>query len=76
MSVNNLINSKKSFWDKRENLKNKPSLSHRSLEVISFLMERDSVALGIAIERVMSTDGLYDEILDELSEDFDDIKKG
>ena len=75
MSANDLILQKKSFWDKRENLKNKPSLSHRSLEVIPFLMERDSIALGIAIERVMSTDGLYDEILEKLSEDFDDIKK-
>lgn len=75
MSFNHLTGSNKSYWDKRENLKNKPSLSHRTLEVVSHLMEEESISLGIALEKIMLTDGLYMNIVDTLSVDYDDIKK-
>ena len=75
MSYNHLIGSNKSYWDKRENLKNKPSLSYRTLEVVSHLMEKESIAIGVALEKIMLTDGLYLNILDKLSDDYVDIKK-
>jgi hypothetical protein len=65
--------SKKSIWDKRSNLTNKPSLSFRSIEVVQYIMKRDEVALGVAIEKLFTTDGLYDEVLEELKEDYSDI---
>lgn len=43
---NNLIVKEKNFWDGRVNLKNKPSLSRRTVEVIFYLMEREELPLG------------------------------
>jgi len=65
----------KSFWDKRDNLTNKPSLSYRSIEVVQFIMKRDEIALGVAIEKLFTTAGLFDEVLEELKEDYPDIEK-
>lgn len=71
MSVNHLIT--KNWWDKRENLKNKPSLSHRTLEVVSFVMDEDEIALGTAIEKLMTTPNLYKETISKLKCDYPDI---
>ena len=63
----------KSYYDKRMNIKNKPSLSIRTIEVIEFLMEKEEIALGIAIEKLMIEDGLYMKILLEIAEDQEEI---
>ena len=65
---------KTSFWDKRDNLTNKPSLSLRTIEVIQYVMGEDEIALGLAVEKLMVTPNLYDEVVEKLSEDYDDIK--
>lgn len=65
----------KSFWDARTNLNNKPSLSFRTIEVIEHLMSEDELALGIAIEKLMTTPGLYKETLEKLKSDYPDIEE-
>ena len=65
----------RSFWDGRTNLNNKPSLSYRTIEVIQHLMDEDEVALGIAIEKLMTTPNLYKETLDKLKCDYPDIEE-
>lgn len=72
MARNHLIN--KSFWDARTNLNNKPSLSFRTIEVIQHLMNEDEIALGIAIEKLMTTPNLYKETLEKLKSDYPDIE--
>lgn len=62
------------IWDKRTNLTNKPSLSFRSIEVIQKVMQDEDVALGIAIEKLFTTDGLYKDTIKKLSEDYSDIE--
>lgn len=61
------------FWDKRDNLVNKPSLSYRSIEVIQHMMENENLNLGLAIEKLITSSPHYSKILNELSEDFPDI---
>lgn len=73
MAVNHLINKK--WWDKRDNLKNKPSLSYRTLEVINQIMLDEEIALGTAIEKLMTTPNLYKETLDKLKSDYPDIEE-
>jgi hypothetical protein len=65
--------STKSFWDKRDNLMNKPSLSYRSIEVIQYIMKKEEVAVGVAIEKLFTIPGLYGDIIKELSGDYPDI---
>lgn len=72
MARNHLIN--KSFWDARTNL-NKPSLSFRTIEVIQYLMKEDEIALGIAIEKLMTTPNLYKETIEKLKSDYPDIEE-
>lgn len=73
MARNHLIS--KNFWDARTNLNNKPSLSYRTIEVIQHLMDEDEVALGIAIEKLMTTPNLYKETLEKLKCDYPDIEE-
>ena len=73
MSINNLIG--KNWWSKRDNLKNKPSLSHRTLEIINHIMTEEEIALGIAIEKLMTNPNLYRETLDKLKCDYPDIEE-
>ncbi len=73
MSVNHLVN--KNWWNKRDNLKNKPSLSYRTLEVINQIMVDEEIALGTAIEKLMTTPNLYKETLDKLKSDYPDIEE-
>ncbi len=64
----------KNFWDNRQNIKTKPSVSLRTERVIYHVMEKYSIGIGQAIEKIMQ-ENLYDKILDELSEIYSDIKK-
>ena len=74
MAKNHLIASK-SFWDGRTNLNNKPSLSYKTLEVINQVMKDEEIALGIAIEKLMTTPNLYKETLEKLKSDYPDIEE-
>ncbi|MDS1315803.1 hypothetical protein [Aliarcobacter butzleri] len=73
MAVNHLVN--KNWWNKRDNLKNKPSLSYRTLEVINQIMSDEEIALGTAIEKLMTTPNLYKETLEKLKSDYPDIEE-
>lgn len=73
MAVNHLVN--KNWWNKRDNLKNKPSLSYRTLEVINQIMSDEEIALGTAIEKLMTTPNLYKETLERLKSDYPDIEE-
>lgn len=73
MSVNHLIET--NTWNKRFNLKNRPSLSYRTLEIINYIMTNEEVAIGIAIEKLMTTPNLYKETLEKLKSDYPDIEE-
>ena len=73
MAVNHLVN--KNWWNKRDNLKNKPSLSYRTLEVINQIMSDEEIALGTAIEKLMTTQNLYKETLEKLKNYYPDIEE-
>ena len=73
MARNHLIN--KSFLFSITNLNNKPSLSFRTIEVIQYLMNDEEIALGIAIEKLMTTPNLYKETLEKLKSDYPDIEE-
>lgn len=72
MAVNHLID--KNWWKKRDNLKNKPSLSYKTLEVINQVMKDEEIALGIAIEKLMTVPNLYKETIEKLKGDYPDIE--
>jgi hypothetical protein len=74
MSKNNLI-SDSSWWVKRTNLKNKPSMSFKTVEIIDHLMKTEEIPLGIAIERLIYEDGLTRKILEDLKNDYPDIEE-
>lgn len=56
------------FWDRRVNLDNKPSVEIRTQRIIMQLMEKEDLAMGVAIEKIMKNPSLYDEILSEIAE--------
>jgi hypothetical protein len=64
----------KSFWDTRENIKTKPSVDLRTQRVIYHVMDKYSIGIGQAIEKIMQ-ENLYEKMLEELSEVYGDIKK-
>ncbi len=64
-----------SFWDRRENIKSKPSVEIRTMRVIDHIMEKKGVAIGIAIELLMKEKGLYEQTLQNLSELYPDISE-
>jgi len=55
------------FWDTRYNLKNRPSLANRTIRVIEEVMDRKEVSIGVAIEKLIQSPTLWDEIVSELS---------
>ena len=59
MAINSLVGSK--WYDGRENIKNKPSVSRRTLYVIDYLMTNEEIALGTALEKLMITPNLYED---------------
>lgn len=61
-----------SFWDARMNVKSKPSVSLRTERVICHVMDKYSIGIGQAIEKIMK-DNLWEETLNELSELYPDI---
>lgn len=66
--------SKTTFWDKRDNLINKPSLSLRTIEVVQHIMIEEEIALGLALEKLMLTPDLYKKTIEKLKIDYPDIK--
>lgn len=62
-----------SFWDRRENIKNKPSVELRTSRVIEKIMEDFEIPMGVAIEKLMKQDGLYGETIEKLSKLYPDI---
>ena len=64
---------RKNFWDKRENIKTKPSVALRTERVIYHVMEKYSIGIGQAIEKIMQ-ENLYEKTLEELSKIYGDIK--
>jgi hypothetical protein len=67
--------SNKNYWEKRDNLSNKPSLSYKSIEVIQKVKADYKITLGEAIELLFTKKDLYGEILDKLEEHYPDIKE-
>ena len=63
----------KSFWDNRINVKSKPSVAIRTERVIYHVMEKYSIGIGQAIEKIMQ-ENLYEQCLNELSQVYTDIK--
>ena len=64
----------KSFWDNRINVKSKPSVAIRTERVIYHVMEKYSIGIGQAIEKIMQ-ENLYEKCLEELSAVYSDIKQ-
>jgi len=64
----------KNFWDTRINVKSKPSVAMRTERVIYYVMEKYSIGIAQAIEKIMQ-ENLYDKVLDELSVIYGDIKQ-
>lgn len=62
-----------SFWDRRENIKTKPSVELRTLRVIDYIMEDEGLPIGVTIEKLMRSPGLYEEIVKKLAEVYPDI---
>lgn len=60
------------FWDRRENIKSKPSVELRTARVLDHVMEKYSIGIGQAIEKVMR-ENLWDEMISELSELYPDF---
>ena len=65
----------KSFWDNRLNVKSKPSVTIRTERIIYHVMDKYSIGIGQAIEKIMK-ENLYNKCLEELSEIYSDIKVG
>lgn len=61
-----------SFWDGRENINKRPSVERRTERVIHHCMEKYSIGIGQAIEKIMK-ENLYNDLLSELSEIYPDI---
>lgn len=61
-----------SFWDGRENINKRPSVERRTERVIHHCMEKYSIGIGQAIEKIMK-ENLYNDLLNELSEIYPDI---
>lgn len=61
-----------SFWDGRINVKSKPSVALRTERVICHVMEKYSIGIGQAIEKIMR-ENLWDETILELSDLYPDI---
>ena len=63
----------KNFWDKRENIKTKPSVALRTERVIYYVMDKYSIGIGQAIEKIMQ-ENLYEKCIEDLSKMYPDIK--
>lgn len=73
MSKNNTI-ALKSYWDKRTNVTSRPSVSYRTVEVVSYIMEDLELPMGKAMEELMINGELYKETIEKLKKDYPDIK--
>jgi hypothetical protein len=73
MGINNLI--LKNYFEGRDNLKNKPSLSRRTIFVIDYVMEELELPAGKAMEKLMSDEKLYSDVIEKLKEEYPDIEE-
>jgi hypothetical protein len=64
---------KSNIWDTRKNIHTKPSVSTRTDTVITYVMNKYSIGIGQAIEKIM-IENIYEESLEELSKVYNDIK--
>jgi len=65
----------KNFWDGRENINKRPSVQRRTERVINHVMQKHSIGMGQAIEKIMQ-EGLWNNCIEELSQMYPDIKSG
>jgi len=63
------------IWDRRINIKNRPSVTMRLELVIRKVMDTHSVSIGQAIEMLAESPTLYHETLEILKKDYLDIEK-
>ena len=63
------------IWDRRINIKNRPSVTMRLELVIGKVMDIHSVSIGQAIEMLAESTTLYKETLEILKKDYLDIEK-
>lgn len=63
------------IWDRRINIKNRPSVTMRLELVIGKVMDVHSVSIGQAIEMLAESPTLYQETLEILKKDYLDIEK-
>lgn len=63
------------IWDRRINIKNRPSVTMRLELIISKVMDVYAVSIGQAIEMLAESQTLYEEMLDILKKDYKDIEK-
>ena len=73
MAINNLVT--KNYFEGRDNLKNKPSLSRRTIFVIDYVMEELELPIGKAIEKLMFDEKLYSDVIEKLKEEYPDIEE-
>lgn len=60
------------FWDRRENIDRKPSVERRTDRVIYHVMEKYSIGMGQAIEKLMR-ENIWNDMIRELIADYPDI---
>ena len=63
------------IWDRRINIKNRPSVTMRLELVIGKVMDVHAVSIGQAIEMLAESPTLYQETLEILKKDYLDIEK-
>jgi hypothetical protein len=60
-------------WDRKYNMKNKPTVTNRTAEAINKVMEKHNCTIGMAIEKLIKQDEDYESIIKELRTDYKDI---
>ena len=63
----------RNFWQGRENINNRPSVERLTVLVINHIMDKESIAMGIAMEKLMKEVGLWDKSILELKDNYPDI---
>jgi hypothetical protein len=58
--------SVKSIWEKRTNIKNRPSVKNKTILVVEHIMEKDGVPAGVALEKLIESSPVYSEVVEEL----------
>lgn len=56
----------KSIWERRVNIKNRPSVKCKTVLVVEHIMEKNGVPAGVAIEKLIESSPLYEDVIKEL----------